>query len=78
MNLYQKKVIERILKDFDSLSKEEIKRTLVSMLKTEFLSFKQLWNSKSGKIWRKYLNPKQFLFCFLITSLIFRSTQIKP
>ncbi|MBA7530699.1 hypothetical protein ES705_22909 [subsurface metagenome] len=56
MNLEQKKVIERIIKDFDSLSKEEIKRTLISMLETESLSFKQLWNSKSDAIWRKYLN----------------------
>ena len=55
MNLYQKKVIERIIKDFDSLSKEDIKRTLISMLETESLSFKQLWDSKSGKIWRIYL-----------------------
>ena len=55
MNLYQKKVIERIIKDFDSLSKEEIKRTLITMLETESLSFKQLWDSKSGKIWRIYL-----------------------
>jgi len=55
MNLYQKKVIEKILKDFDSLSKEEIKRTLIGMLETESLSFKQLWDSKSGKIWRIHL-----------------------
>jgi len=56
MNIEQKKVIERIVKDFDCLSKEEIKRTLIGMLKTESLSFKQLWNSKSDSIWRKYLN----------------------
>ena len=56
MNLEQKKVIERIIKDFDSLSKEEIKHTLISMIETESLSFKQFWNSKSDTIWRKYLN----------------------
>ena len=56
MNLEENKVIERIIKDFDSLSKEEIKLTLISMLETESLSFKQLWNSKSDTIWRKYKN----------------------
>ena len=55
MNLHQKKVIERIINDFDSLSKEEIKRTLITMLETESLSFKQLWDSRSGKIWTIYL-----------------------
>ena len=56
MNLEQKKVIERIIKDFESLSKEEIKHTLISMLESESLSFKQFWNLKSDTIWRKYLN----------------------
>ena len=55
MNLYKKEVIERIIKDFDSLSKEEIKRTLITMLEAESLSFKQLWGSKSGKIWEIHL-----------------------
>ena len=55
MNLEQKKVIERIIKDFDGLSKEEIKHTLINMLETESLSFKQLWNSKNDTVWRKYL-----------------------
>ena len=54
--MYYKKYIERIIKDFDSLSKEEIKKTHISMLETESLSFEQLWNSKSDTIWRKYLN----------------------
>jgi len=55
MNLEEKKVIERIIKEFDTISKEEIKQTLLSMLEIESLSFKQLWNSKNEKIWKKYL-----------------------
>jgi len=54
-NMYYKKYIERIIKDFDSLSKEEIKLALTSMLETESLSFEQLWNSKNDTIWNKYL-----------------------
>ena len=54
-NMYYKKYIERIIKDFDNLSKEEIKLALTSMLETESLSFEQLWNSKNDTIWNKYL-----------------------
>ncbi len=44
-NMYYKKYIERIIKDFNSLSKEEIKQILISMLETESLSFEQLWKN---------------------------------
>ena len=67
MNLYQKDIIERIIKDFDNLSKEEIKRTLIKMLEIESLSFKQLWDSKSGKIWEVYLKHYWDLINFDLT-----------
>ena len=78
MNLEQKKVIERILKDFDSLSKEEIKHILLNMLEIESLSFKQLWNSKSDTIWRKYLNHYWYLIKSSNFDLTKELEQIKP